>query len=104
MRALDRILRGVLAVNFALFILSFIPAFSGSWREPGLFDRLWGNYRLAGWRADFVWMGVSTLFIAVVGATSIREFRYHKTTAILCLVWLACFLFYLNYCVHHMFG
>ncbi len=44
------ILRGSLAVDFALCVLTFIPAFSGIGREPGLADRLLGNYRFGGWR------------------------------------------------------
>lgn len=93
MTTLDRILRGLLAVNFALFILSFIPAF-----------RLWSLPALDGWRLDFVWVCASTVFvvvasipfIAVGGVTEIKERRYHRT-AILCLVWIGCFLFYFVY-------
>jgi len=103
-RVLGRILLSVLAVNFALFILSFIPQFSGIGSEPGLFDRLWGNYRLAGWRADVVWICASTIFIIVGGIAPMRGRGFDKTTAILCWVWLACFFFYLRYTLSHMFG
>ncbi|HKW12230.1 MAG TPA: hypothetical protein VJO33_17720 [Gemmatimonadaceae bacterium] len=108
------ILRGVLAVNFALLVLSFVPAFSGIGQpEPGVADRLWGNYRFDGWRADVVWMCVSTvicllrvyLVIVVRGPTWTRERGSRRITSILCWVWLACFFFlYLPYTLMHMFG
>lgn len=110
MKALDRIVRGVLVINFALFILSFIPAFSGiGQHDPGFADDLWGKYRLDGWRGDFVWVCASTLlilvasmpFIVVGGVTSNKEPRYHRT-AILSLVWMACFLVYLGYMLVNM--
>lgn len=105
MKALDRIVRGVLVINFLLFILSFIPAWSGiGQRQPGFSDRLWGAHLLYGWSADFLWVCASTLFIAVAsipfvaigGVIAIKDRSYHKT-AIFCLVWLGCFLFYLGY-------
>ena len=110
MTPLDLTLRGVLLVNFALFILSFIPAFSGFGHELGLADRLWGVYRVDGWRADVAWMCTSTPFIALAsipfivvgGVTQIKQRRYHRT-AIFCLVWLACFLVYLVWILVNMF-
>gem|GEM_PF-3030432 len=98
------ILRIVLAANFVLFILSFIPAVSGIGPKPGLFDRLWGNYRLAGWRVDVLWMCVSTVFIFGGGIRWIAKRGLTNPTAILCLVWLVCFLFYAGHIVVHMFG
>lgn len=103
MKALDRILRAVIAINFALLVLSFIPAFSGRQHQAGFADDLWGSYRLDGWRADVVWVCASTFFIMVAstpfivvgGVRSTKDRRYHKT-AILCLVWMACFLVYLG--------
>jgi hypothetical protein len=114
----DWILRGVVAVNFGLFVLSFVPAFSGIGQpEPGMADRLWGNFRFDGWRADIVWMSVSTawvlcvcllrayLVIVVGGPTWTRERGPRRTTSILCWMWLACFFFlYLPYTLMHMFG
>ena len=110
MKALNWILRAVLAVNFALFVLSFIPAISGYGREPGVFDSLWGGYRLDGWRADVVWMCASAPFILLAsvpfiivgGVTETKDIHYRRT-AILCLVWLACFVVYLGWTLMHMF-
>ena len=104
MRATDWVLRGVLAVNFILLILSFIPTFSGIGSEPGLADRLWGNLRLAGWRADVVWMCVSTLLIFAGGLRWTRERGARRTTSILCWAWIPCFFGYLGYALVHMFG
>ena len=96
MTAVDLILRGAVAINFVLFSLSFIPAY-----------RLWGNpdqLTLSGFRIDFAWVCISTLFIVVAsipfmvvgGITETREPRFHRT-AVLCLAWLMCFLIYLGY-------
>ena len=104
MSATDWVLRGVPAVNFTLFLLSFIPAFSGIGPEPGVADRLWGNYRLAGWRADVVWMCASTVIIGTGSLRSTSERGPRRMTSIICRVWLACFVVYLSYTLLHMLG
>lgn len=98
------ILRGLLAVDFVLFVLTFIPAFSGIGPEAGLADRLLGNYRFGGWRADIVWMCASSVLIIATGLPRIRENRSAKVTRIAWCLWLTCFPFYLFYIVLHMFG
>ena len=103
MTALDRTLRGVLAINFALFVLTFIPAFDGIYR-------LWRNKTLDNFNPTFVWVCASTVFVVIAstpfivvgGVTETKERHYHKT-AIFCLVWLACFLFYFGYMWLHAF-
>jgi|SRR6185437_4114003 len=104
MRIVGWVLRGLLAVDFALFVLAFIPAFSGIGPEPGIADRLWGNYRFGGWRADVVWMCASSVFIIVAGFPWIRESRSAKITRIAWFLWLACYPIYMFYIVIHMFG
>jgi len=104
MRALGFILRGLLGLNFALFLLTFIPAFSGIGPKTGLADRLWGDYRFAGWRADIVWVCTSTVFIFAAGLIWIKENRSAKLTIITYRLWLICFPIYLGYIVIHMFG
>ena len=103
-RPIDWMLRGVLAVNVALFVLSFFPAFSGLGPTPGWADRLWGNYRLGSWRADFVWMCMSTVLLSVAGLPRTRDRSARTTTRMLCWAWLACFAIYLCYTLLHMFG
>jgi hypothetical protein len=98
------ILRGFLAVDFAFFVLSFVPAFSGIGPKPGIADRLLGNYRLGGWRADVVWMCASSVFIIAVGLPWIRENQSANITRIAWFLWLACLPIYLIYTVIHMFG
>jgi hypothetical protein len=98
------ILRGLLAVNFALFVLTFVPAFSRIGPEPGLADRLLGNYRFGGWRADVVWMCASSLLIIAAGLPWIMGNRSAKITRVAWFLWLACYPFYLFYTVIHMFG
>jgi len=102
----DLILRGVLVVNFALFVLTFIQSFSGigPGSEPGLADRWWGKVRFDGWRADVVWVCASTPVVFVGGLRSAQTPGPRATTTILCRVWLVCFGFYLNYILVHMFG
>jgi len=117
MSTFDLFVRGILVVNFALLVLSFVPAFSGTGREPGAADRLLGDYRLDGWRADLVWMWLSTAWIfcvcilraylvIVVGGPSWPRARgARRTTSVLCWAWLACFVFlYVPYTFAYMFG
>ncbi len=101
---IDWILRGVLTVDLALFVLTFVPAFSGIGPAPGLADRLWGSVRFGGWRADVVWMCGSTVLIVAGGLRGIGEHGPRRTTSVLCWSWLPCFVVYLGYIVVHMFG
>jgi len=103
MRIFGWILRVFLAVDFALLFLTFIPAFSGLGAAPGLADRLWGKYRLGGWRADIVWVCASSVYVVAVGLPWIKENREAKMTRIVWFLWLACFPIYLIYIVLHMF-
>ena len=103
-------------MNFVLLVLSFIPAFSGYGPEPGVADRLWDAYRLDGFRADVVWMCLSTAFVLCVcllraylvivvgGPRWTKERGARRTTSILCWVWLGCFVFlYMPNTAAHMF-
>jgi hypothetical protein len=105
MRALDWIIRGLLAADGLLFILTFIPAFSGIGNGgPGLADRIWGHDPSGGWRGEVVWMCLSTVVILVGGLRPTAEPGAERTTSNLCWAWLACFVVYLGYVVMHMFG
>jgi len=57
------LLRGTIALNFLLFVLSWCPWFLGSEKHWSVSDQLFGSYRFAGFRADFVWMIASTIYI-----------------------------------------
>lgn len=104
LRETDWILRSVLVVNLAVLVLTCIPGFSGIGQVPGYADRLLGGFRLGGWRADVVWMCVSTCVIAAAAFPGPGIERPRRRTAILCRMWLPCFGAYLGYIVTHMFG
>ena len=104
MGLVDWLLRALLVVNFTLFVLTFIPAFSGIGPKSGVADRWWGEYRFGGWRADVVWMLLSSVVIFVGALPWTAEPGARRTTSILCRYWLGCFAVYLGYVVIHMFG
>jgi hypothetical protein len=109
MRVLGWILCAVIAVNFILFVLTFVPAFSGIGAQPGLADRLWGNHRFGNWRADVAWIFASTVVIfflalAYAGSPSVRRSRAYKPVLTSCAVWLGCFIVYVVYIFIHMMG
>ena len=109
MRVLGGLLCSVIAVNFILFVLTFFPAFSGIGAQPGLADRLWGNYRFAGWRADIVWVVTSSavlflLSLAYSVSSTARRSRAYKLVVISSLGWLGCFVVYVRYIFSHMMG
>lgn len=105
MRAADWFVRGLLAFDAALLILTVVPPFSGIWSEPGLASRLLGDdrFRALGFRADVVWMFWSTVVICVAGLRPTVESGAERTTSNLCWKWLLCFFFYLYYVMVHMF-
>ena len=109
MRVLGWIICAVIAVNFILFVLTFVPAFSGFGEQPGLADRLLGNYRFGGWRADVVWVFASTVAILILGlaytqSTSVKGGRAYKLVVTSCTVCLGCFVLYVGYVFIHMMG
>jgi hypothetical protein len=69
MRALRLVVYAILLVDVCLFVLSFVPWFSGVNRKfnagPGVADHLFGSRTVGGWRGDVVWMVGSTLLLAV---------------------------------------
>lgn len=109
-KTLGRVLCAVIAVNLVLFVLTlFVPAFSGIGEQSGLADRLWGDYRSGGWRADVVWVFVSTLaililWLAYVGTTSDKCTREYKLVFASCAIWMGCFVVYAGYVLLHMMG
>lgn len=103
LRPIDFIVRGIMALDLILLILTFIPTFSGLGPEPGMADRLWGTYRIGFWRIDFVWMCVSTVGILAGGLRPTVERGSERTTSNLALAWLPCFFIYICYIVMHMF-
>ncbi len=109
MKVLGRVLCAVIAVNFVLFVLTFVPAFSGIGSQIGIADRLWDNYRVDGWRADIVWVVTSSvvlllLAVAYAASPSARRSGAYKLVITSCIVWLGCFVVYVRYVFIHMMG
>jgi hypothetical protein len=93
------LLRGVLAIDFVRFSLSFSPWFEGSETQAGEADRLFGIYRFSGFRADFVWLAISTLVIFFSMLLSLSNFRRDlsaKVNSYLCLAWIGAFIIYIG--------
>lgn len=103
LRVIDFIVRGIMAINLAVLILTVIPTFPGMGPAPGLAERLWGTYRIGFWRIDVVWMCVSTIGILVGGLRPTVERGSERTTSNLALAWIPCFFLYICYIVMHMF-
>ena len=109
MKVLGWVLCSVIGVNFMFFVLTFVPAFSGIGPDPGLADRLWGSYRVGGWRADVVWVFASSavlffLAVAYASSRSARRSRAYKLVVTASTVWLGCFVVYIRYILIHMMG
>jgi hypothetical protein len=92
------LLRGVLYINFVLFALLFTECFLGNNHRPGVLDWLFGAIRLGGFRADVVWVIVSSIAIFFSMFFSSKRFRvdrYSKENMFLCRAWLVAFFFYI---------
>jgi hypothetical protein len=50
-------------LNFARFALSFVPKFEGTAARAGIADKLFGEYTVGGFRADFAWLFGSTIVL-----------------------------------------
>jgi len=97
-------LRILLLINLVLFVLAFVPAFSGLGAAPGLADHYLGNIRYGGWRADILWVFASTVGIVMIGNPWGRRNQPDKLTRTMWYLWLGCFPVYLFYVFMHMFG
>src|SRR4051812_41120029 len=101
----DWFFRGLVVVNLTLLVLIFVPTFSGiGSNAPGLADRVGGKIRLAGWRADVVWVCVSTMCILLAAVGPASERGISRLTSVLCRLWIGCFVVYGSYVLLHMFG
>ena len=92
------ILRTVIGLNFVRYALSFSPWFEGSASVPGLADRLFNPNHTNGFRADFIWLALSTvlIFFAMFGfVPSFKDSQRSRVNVYLSLAWVAAFVFYL---------
>ena len=90
----EKIMRGTIVFNLALVALSWWPWFEGTAVRPGAVDHLLGAFRLGGFRADLVWLVVSTLFIFFALFPFLfkaRTSRFARTNALLCFAEIIAF-------------
>jgi hypothetical protein len=88
------IIRGVIAVNLIMVSLSWWPWFEGTATKPGEVDRLLSSVRLGGFRADFVWLMISTLFIFLAVFFFLKDARRSgsaRITTALCVLEILAF-------------
>ncbi len=81
--------RAVIGFNLVLIALSWFPWFEGTETRVGAVDHLLGAFRLGGFRADVVWLVLSTGVIALAGFLSLLQARGSRTArinALLCAV------------------
>lgn len=97
------LVRVALAMNFLRFLLSFIPSFEGTEHDAGSVEKLFGSFRIAGFRADFVWLLFSTPIIFLAAFYFLWEARKNRLALIdfaLCLLWVAAFAEYVLRMLH----
>lgn len=90
--------RGIVAINFTRFALLFSPRFEGSESHAGEADRLFGAYRIGGFRADFAWLVATTLLIVLslfYFRSNIRKERSTRFDTFLGGAWVAAFVIYI---------
>ena len=93
-KAVVLILRGSIALNFVFYALSFSVWFEGTQERPGAADRLFGAYRLGGFRADIVWLVASTIAVIVVFFLLVFKVKKNASRMVdvfLCLTWIVAF-------------
>jgi hypothetical protein len=86
--------RLIIAFNLILIALSWSPLFEGTETKVGAVDHLLGAFRLGGFRADVIWLVVSTagVFLAlIVFLIEARRSRTARINALLCVTEILAF-------------
>jgi hypothetical protein len=81
--------RCIVGFNLVLIALSWSAWFEGSATRVGAVDHLFGSFRLGGFRADVVWLVLSTAAIGLAGLISLLKVRNSyaaRIDALLCAV------------------
>ncbi|MBB5061428.1 phosphoglycerol transferase MdoB-like AlkP superfamily enzyme [Granulicella aggregans] len=81
--------RCIIGFNLVRIALSWSAWFEGNATRVGAVDHLFGSFRLGGFRADVVWLVLSTLAIALAGLLSllkVRNSQKARIDALLCAV------------------
>lgn len=95
------LLRCVIGFNILLIALSWSSGFEGTENEVGVADKLLGNFRVAGFRADFVWLLLSSIAVFLLFwffLPSVRASRSAKINATLCAIEIVAFAIF----IHHI--
>jgi hypothetical protein len=94
----DLLIRWVVSLNVLLVILSWFTWFGGNTQHAGVADRIFGQIRFANFRADFVWLIISTGalgFVFFYFLVQARRDRQSIVNALLCLVGIVAFCVYI---------
>jgi phosphoglycerol transferase MdoB-like AlkP superfamily enzyme len=76
------VFRCIVAFNLVLIGLSWSRWFEGTPTTVGVVDHLFGAFRLGGWRADVVWLVLSTAMIALAGLMFMFKTKSSRTARI----------------------
>jgi hypothetical protein len=91
-------IRSVVLFNAALVAASWSRRFSGDANQVGWVDRLLGQIRLGGFRADFVWIVLSTLALGIAFiyfAPKASQSREARVNAVFCLCGIIAFCLFI---------
>lgn len=83
------IFRAVISFNLILIALTWWPWFEGTETRVGAADHLFGSFRILGFRADLIWLILSTVFVLVALVPFLvkaREDHVARINALLCVV------------------
>jgi hypothetical protein len=91
-------IRGVVLFNAALIAVSWTRWFSGDAKHVGWADRLFGQIRFGGFRADFLWIVLSTAALGIAflyfASQSFRS-REARVNAMFCLCGIVAFCLFI---------
>jgi hypothetical protein len=93
------LLRCVIGLNFLLFGLSFSPAFEGDEHTPGAADWIFNPHHTNGFRADFIWLVVTTILIfgaLCVSVPRMARSRSARVDVALSALWIVAFIWYVE--------
>ena len=91
------VFRCIVGFNLGLIGLSWSPWFEGTATTLGAADRWFGAFRLGGWRADVVWLVLSTVAIALIGLSIVFKAKNSRAVRIDLLLCAAGFLAFCSF-------
>ena len=76
----------IVAINLVLTVLTWSRWFTGTEQQIGFGDRVFGTYRLGGFRADCVWLSFSTAALIVVLFHSLSKAKRSRSARVSALL------------------